>query len=226
VCRSFRQLSKHINSWFPPSTVEIWHKNHTSFHIYAKNIKPGLSVENRAKQVAFSKHVHNKWGLGPEVKKVRSGTRNHETNALICPPQEAHRQGYGTLHICLLFWRWDWSEALFLYPTLTLHTPLRWTFFSLNLHTGNPEDGGTGYLIGTHRCATFKVPQKDVHFTTKDSVTGKTVYRGNPIKRLKGIPLFLVDCNVKGIDAGTTNMPCFPLRLYGSTHWFLPLKSL
>jgi hypothetical protein len=70
VCRSYRQLSRHINGWCAASTVEIWLKNHNSYHLYAKNIKPGLSVENRAKQVAFSQHVHNKWGLGPEVKKV------------------------------------------------------------------------------------------------------------------------------------------------------------
>jgi hypothetical protein len=70
VCRSYRQLSRHINGWCAASTVEIWLKNHNSYHIYAKNIKPGLSVENRAKQVAFSQHVHNKWGLGPEVNKV------------------------------------------------------------------------------------------------------------------------------------------------------------
>ncbi len=60
VCRSYRQLAKHINSWCAASTVETWLKQHNSYHIYAKNIKPGLSVENRAKQVAFAKHVHNK----------------------------------------------------------------------------------------------------------------------------------------------------------------------
>ncbi len=70
VCRSYMQLSKHINSWCAPSTVEIWLKNHTSYHIYAKNIKPGLSLENRAKQVAFAERVHNKWGLDPSVKKL------------------------------------------------------------------------------------------------------------------------------------------------------------
>jgi hypothetical protein len=72
VCRSYRQLSRHINSWCAASTIELWLKGHISYHIYQKNIKPGLSVENRAKQVVFSKHVHNKWGLlvGPEVKKI------------------------------------------------------------------------------------------------------------------------------------------------------------
>ncbi len=70
VCKSYRQLSKHINGWCAASTVEIWLKHHTSYHIYAKNIKPGLLAENREKQVNFAKHVHNKWGLGPTVKKI------------------------------------------------------------------------------------------------------------------------------------------------------------
>jgi hypothetical protein len=123
-CRSYRQPPKHINGWCASSTVEIWLKSHTSYHIYTKNIKPGLSVENRAKQVAFSKHVHNKWGLGSDVKKVlwvmcdekwfnclvpranakacKERTWNHEGN-IFCPPQEAHRQGNGALHSSLLF---------------------------------------------------------------------------------------------------------------------------
>ena len=84
---------------------------------------------------------------------------------------------------------------------------------------------GGGYLIGAHRCAAFKVPQTDVHHASKDPVTGKTVYKGNPIKRPKGIP-FLVDCNVKGFDSGTTNVPCFPLKSLWE-HSLIPvIKSL
>jgi hypothetical protein len=44
----------------------------------------------------------------------------------------------------------------------------------LHLHIGDPEKGGNGFLIGAHRCAAFKVPQKDVHYASKDPVTGKT----------------------------------------------------
>jgi hypothetical protein len=44
VCRSYRQLSKHINGWCSPSTVEVWLKTHKTYHIYAKNNKPGLSL--------------------------------------------------------------------------------------------------------------------------------------------------------------------------------------
>jgi hypothetical protein len=69
VCRSYRQLSKYINGWCAPSTIEVWLKTHETFKVYAKNIKPGLSMENRAKQVLFSKHVHNMWGLDPATTK-------------------------------------------------------------------------------------------------------------------------------------------------------------
>ncbi len=50
VCTSYRQLSKHINGWCAAATVETWLKSHPGFHLYAKNIKPGLTEENRAKQ--------------------------------------------------------------------------------------------------------------------------------------------------------------------------------
>jgi hypothetical protein len=80
-------------------------------------------------------------------------------------------------------------------------------------------------LIGAHRCAAFKVPQKDIYHASKDPVTGKTVYKGNAIKRPKGIP-FLVDCNVKGFDAGTTNVPCFPLKTLWEHSLIPAIKSL
>ncbi len=54
---------------------------------------------------------------------------------------------------------------------------------------------------------------------------GKTMYKGNLIKRPKGIP-YLVDCNVKGFDAGTTNIPCFPLKTLWEHSLFPAIKSL
>ncbi len=106
VCRSYRQLSKHINGWCCAGTVEIWLKNHTSYHLYAKNIKPGLSVENRAKQVAFSQHVHNKWGLGAEVKKILWVMCDEKwfhglvprANAKSCEELGIHKQTYSAHH--------------------------------------------------------------------------------------------------------------------------------
>ena len=43
VCRSYSQLSRHINGWCEPQTVERWLNGHPSFEIYRKNIKPGLT---------------------------------------------------------------------------------------------------------------------------------------------------------------------------------------
>jgi hypothetical protein len=35
--------------------------------MYTKRIKPGLSEANRVKQIAFSKHAHNRWGLVKDI---------------------------------------------------------------------------------------------------------------------------------------------------------------
>ncbi len=61
VCRSYRALSKVINEWCSPKTIEKRLKAYPEYHIYSKNIKPGLTSKSRVKQVAFSNHVHNRW---------------------------------------------------------------------------------------------------------------------------------------------------------------------
>ena len=77
--------------------------------------------------------------------------------------------------------------------------------------SGNVETGGDGFLIGAHRCAAFQVPQRDIYFSSKDPVSGRTVFKGNKIKHAKGEP-YLVDCTVTGSNAGTATAPNFPLR--------------
>ncbi len=67
-CHSYRALSKHINDWCSPWAIEKWLKSHPMYHIHSKNIKPGLSEPNKAKQVTFSMHVRNRWGLPPGKK--------------------------------------------------------------------------------------------------------------------------------------------------------------
>ena len=57
-CSSYRALSMHVNGWCAPSTIEQWFKAHPTYQVYAKNIKPGLTEQNREKQVTFSQHVH------------------------------------------------------------------------------------------------------------------------------------------------------------------------
>jgi hypothetical protein len=66
--RSYSSLEKAINSWCSTRTIERWFKSHPDFTAYTQNIRPLLSEGNRAKQVAFSQHVRNRWGLGNGIK--------------------------------------------------------------------------------------------------------------------------------------------------------------
>ena len=57
---SFRDLSTRINGWCSAATIEAWLKHHPTYSMYVKNIKPGLTADNRLKQVAFSQRVHRR----------------------------------------------------------------------------------------------------------------------------------------------------------------------
>ena len=66
--RSYYSLEKAINSWCSTRTIERWFKTHADFTSYSQNIRPLLSEGNRIKQVNFSKHVRNRWGLAEGIK--------------------------------------------------------------------------------------------------------------------------------------------------------------
>jgi hypothetical protein len=66
--RSYSSLEKAINSWCSTRTIERWFKSHADFTSYSQNIRPLLSDGNRTKQVNFSKHVRNRWGLEEGIK--------------------------------------------------------------------------------------------------------------------------------------------------------------
>jgi hypothetical protein len=66
--RSYSSLEKAINSWCSTRTIERWFKSHADFTSYSQNIRPLLSEGNRLKQVQFSKHVRNRWGLSEGTK--------------------------------------------------------------------------------------------------------------------------------------------------------------
>ncbi len=75
---------------------------------------------------------------------------------------------------------------------------------------GDPELDGEGYLIGLHRCQSFKVMQRKVREQTLNVETGKHTSKGNPLKFKRG-DLVLTDCNVTGSNYGTASKPKFPL---------------
>jgi hypothetical protein len=74
------------------------------------------------------------------------------------------------------------------------------------------ENGGKVFLIACNRCARFKVPLRDVMFSSRDPVTQRLTFKDNAIKHKKGVP-YLVDCNVTD--------PLFPLK-YLWEHNFIP----
>jgi hypothetical protein len=66
----------------------------------------------------------------------------------------------------------------------------------------DPEQGDIEYLIGLHRCQSYKVMQKQVREQTIDAVTGKRHSKGNAIKFNRG-DLVLTDCNLTESNYGT-----------------------
>ena len=167
--------------------------------MYDKNIKPGLTSGNRVKQVLFSKHVHNKWGLAPDKKVLWIMSDEKwfhamvpRSNAKACEELGLPRQSYSAHHKRHI-------------TKVMAHCTVGYCF------NGHAEDGGAGFLIGLHRCAAYKVPLRDVHHSSKDPETGRITFKGNPIKHHKGVP-YLVDYNVTGSNPGTPTAPCFPLK--------------
>jgi hypothetical protein len=190
VCTSYRNLSRYINGWCTGNTIEHWLKLHEDYHLYSKNIKPGLTPENKIKQVLFAQHVHNLWGLDrnsdrPILLVPRTNAKACETLGLLKSSYSAHHKS----HI----------------GKVMVHCTVGYLF------TGNPELGGQGFLIGVNRCAGFKIPLRDIRISTRDPVTKKLTFIGNPIIHAQGIP-YLVDCNMTGSNPGTPTQPCFPLK--------------
>ena len=70
VCMSYHGLARHIDFWCGPKTIERWFRSYPGFHMYAKNVKPGLTPGNREKQVVFAKDVHSGHGLAINPKGV------------------------------------------------------------------------------------------------------------------------------------------------------------
>jgi hypothetical protein len=90
---------------------------------------------------------------------------------------------------------------------------------------GDPEQGGKGYLIGLHRCQSYKVVQRKINEQTLDVQTGKRSSKGNAVK-LNRVNLILTDCNVTGSNYGTSTKHKFPLHELWTTVLLPDLEAL
>ncbi len=61
---SYCHLEKAINNWCSYKTIDQFLKSNEDYLTYSQNVRSLLSEGNRMKQVNFSKHVRNRWGLG------------------------------------------------------------------------------------------------------------------------------------------------------------------
>ncbi len=62
--RSYTSLGRAMNNGCSAKTIERFPKSQQDYLTYSQNVRPLLLKGNRLKQVAFSKHVQDRWGLG------------------------------------------------------------------------------------------------------------------------------------------------------------------
>jgi len=156
-----------------------WLTSHPTYRIYKKNIYPGLTNGNSQKQVAFSQLVHDNWNL-PRGKilwimsdeKWMYGLAPRST-AKECAELGLEKQCYNAHHKNHI-------------EKVMVHATVGYAF------DGSPENGGDGLLIGLHRCQAHKVSTRDIRYSSKDPVTGRITFKGNPIKHEKNKPYLVV----------------------------------
>ena len=82
-----------------------WLKAKPDFCLYTKRIRPGLTEVNRQKQIAFSHHVHNRWGLGKDQNILWTMSDEKwwfglvsRTFAKMCPALGIHKEVFAVHH--------------------------------------------------------------------------------------------------------------------------------
>jgi hypothetical protein len=138
------------------------------------------------KQIQFSQHVHNLWGLEKNIKILWTMSDEKwwfglvaRTFAKMCPALGIHKEVFSVHH------KKHISKVM-------AHATVGYCF------SGSPENGGEGLLIKLQRCQAYKVAQK--------------AYRAKGGKAVKRGDCLLTDCNVTGTNQGTPDKPKFALR--------------
>jgi hypothetical protein len=175
-----------------------WLEGYESFRMYKNNTRPMLSEGNRLKQVAFSKHVRNRWGLpgGTKILWTMSDEKwwwglVARTFAKLCPELGADKSSFIVHH----------KEHI---TKVMGHATVGYLF------TDDVEAGGEGYYIGLHRCESFRVCLKKTYETERDPTTNAVHHRNKIAKYDKG-DLRRVLANVTGSSTGTPTEPKLPL---------------
>jgi hypothetical protein len=193
--RSYNSLAKATGEWCNRTTIIHWLESKPDYCMYTKRIRPGLTEANRLKQINFSQHVRNRWGLGDNAKILWTMSDEKwwfglvaRTFAKMCPALGIEKEVFSVHH----------KKHI---SKIMAHATVGYYF------NGSPENGGEGLLINMQRCQAFKVAQK--------------AYRGKGGHPVRKGDLILTDCNVTGTTTGTPANPKFALRLLWE-HSLLP----
>jgi hypothetical protein len=159
--------------------------------MYTKRIRPGLSEANRTKQVEFSKHVQDRWGLEENAKVLWTMSDEKwwyglvsRSFAKMCPALGIEKEVFSVHH----------KKHI---AKVMAHATVGFYF------NGSPENGGEGLLLHFQRCQAFKVAQRG--------------YRGKGGRPVKKGDLILTDCNVTGTDTVHRINQNLPFVLSGNT---------
>ena len=195
---SYAQLSQQIGGWCSAKTIHKWLVSQVNFSYYNERIIPLLTTAQRAKHVAFSRHLRNHWGFSREkLKKVLfihydekwfygMVTRSHGKKCDNLPVYRKHMNAYHKNYI---------NKVMLIAVT-------GYAF------EDSIERGGDGLKLGLIRVQAAKVAKKTVRESTRDE-EGQIRYNGE-IKRRPG-DCFMVETTVTGSNSGMSSDPKFSL---------------
>jgi hypothetical protein len=194
--KSFERLSADIGYWCSASTIHRWLQQYPDYKNYVNRLLPSLSDDQKKKHVQFAKHVRARWNLPPGKyiwlhydEKWFWGFVGRG-NAKMAPSagiKKSTKSAYHRSHIDKVM-------------------SIAFTGFAFDTEI---ENGGDGLKIGFFRCQAARIAKKQVR-ESRRTETGELRFDG-PVKRHKG-DAYLVDANVTGSDAGTSDKPKFALK--------------
>jgi hypothetical protein len=153
-----------MDNYCSADCIEKWLKSHKSFASYNMKIKPGLSEETEKKQVTFSKHVLNRWGLPATQKLLRSMADEKwfwglvaRTFSKCCPDIGVNKKAFSVHHKSHI-------SKVMGHATVAC------------LFTDSPEQGCEGFAINLSRCQAYTLCQRMQYEATRDAETGKLTH--------------------------------------------------
>jgi len=193
--KSYHHVAEDTGNWCSKTTIQKWLDSHGCTQ-YAQRSLPLLTDAQRKKHVDFCRHILNTWGL-PRQKYLLVNYDEKwffgwvcRVNAKKCELlglEKSHTYLYHKGHI-------DKVMAV---------------AFTAYAFDQNMENGGKGLKLGLYRVQAARIAKKTVRESRRDE-EGRIRYDGN-IVREKG-DAYLIDCNVTGSNAGTSDKPKFSLK--------------